>query len=94
MRKSLYRFPSNKRAECASLCDQIIKLHEETNEVSRAFLDDESDARIIEETWDVIQTAEGILRKFPTWMVAIGFARVKLKSWHRGDYGRRRRWRS
>lgn len=88
MRKSLYRFPSNKRAESASLCDQIIKLHEETNEVSRAFLDDESDARIIEETWDVIQAAEGVLRKFPIHKVVFGFFLVLFKSRRRGDYGK------
>ena len=85
---SCYRFPSNRRAEKLKPLEQIEYVKGEAEELKEALLLGEGDMRVIEEAWDVIQTTEGVLRKFPTWMVVIGCARVKLKSWHRGDYER------
>lgn len=87
MRKpSVYRFPANKRAEAATLAGQLRKLLEECFEVLEAYEDNEGDVRIIEELWDVIQAAEGALRKFPLLAVLKGLAMVKIKSRQRGDY--------
>lgn len=86
MEERLYRFPSNKRAEAEALGAQLGKLAEETAEAVAAYDDGECPARIIEETWDVIQAAEGVLRKFGPPAVMKGFAMVLLKSIARGDY--------
>ena len=86
MEDNLYRFPSNKRAEAETIGAQLRKLSEETAEANAAFNDGESPARIIEETWDVIQAAEGVLRKFGPLAVMKGFAMVVLKGCARGDY--------
>ena len=86
MKDTLYRFPSNKRAEAETLGAQLGKLAEETAEAVAAYNNGESPARIIEETWDVIQAAEGVLRKFGILAVMMGLAFVKAKSIERGDY--------
>ena len=86
MEERLYRFPSNKRAEAETIDAQLRKLSEETAEANAAFNDGESPARIIEETWDVIQAAEGVLRKFGVPAVMMGYAYVQAKSIERGDY--------
>ena len=85
--KDVYRFPENKRAKANDLLEQLRYVRLEANEAIAAALGDEGDDRIVEETWDVIQTAEGVLRKFTLWKVIKGLALVKLKSLHRGDYG-------
>ena len=86
MKDSLYRFPSNNRAEAETLGAQLGKLAEETAEAVAAYNDGECPARIIEEVWDVIQAAEGVLRKFGPPAVTMGLAFVKAKSIERGDY--------
>lgn len=88
MRKSasIYRFPPNRRAERLSLTEQVYYIEGELKEVKQAILLCEGDARIIEELWDVAQTIEGALRKFPIHKVVVGFVRVLLKSRKRGDY--------
>ena len=85
--KDVYRFPENRRAKATDLLGQLRYVRLEANEAIAAALGDEGDDRIIEETWDTIQAAEGVLRKFSLWKVLKGLARVKLKSLHRGDYG-------
>lgn len=81
-----YRFPENQRAAAQTLGAQLGKLAEETAEAVAAFNDGESPARIIEETWDVIQAAEGVLRKFGVPAVMMGYVFVQAKSIERGDY--------
>lgn len=85
-RSRVYRFPENQRAAAQTLGAQLGKLAEETAEAVAAFDDGEGNARIIEELWDVIQAAEGALRKFGPLAVLKGLVRVKLKSHRRGDY--------
>lgn len=84
--KDVYRFPSNLRARKTTLADQADYIIDEAYEAYDALFFNEGDDRIIEETWDVIQAAEGLLRKFPLWKVIVGLARVKIKSLKRGDY--------
>lgn len=81
-----YQFKSNKRAAEATLSDQIAKLEEEVKEVSEEFENDPfgSDALLVE-TWDVIYTAEGILRKFDKDQVQQARTVVVEKAKRRGD---------
>lgn len=81
-----YRFPPNRRAADSTLYQQIAYMSGEVDEVLQAHFDNEGDDRVIEETWDVIQCAEGILRKYPLRKVIAGCARVKIKCKQRGDY--------
>ena len=85
-RWSFYRFPPNRRAADATLYQQIAYMSGEVDEVLQAHFEGEGDDRIIEETLDVIQCAEGILRKYPIRKVLAGWARVKIKCKQRGDY--------
>lgn len=84
--KTFYRFPPNKRAEDARLHEQILYMAGEADEAIQAIIKCEGDDRVIEETLDVIQCAEGILRKFDFWRVLQGWAKVKIKCRQRGDY--------
>jgi hypothetical protein len=86
MKEHVYRFPENRRADAASMSDQLRKVREEACEAHCAYIYEEGSGRIIEELWDVIQAAEGALRKFPLPEVVKGLALVKIKSRHRGDY--------
>lgn len=87
MRKpSIYRFRPNRRAEAETLGAQLGKVAEETREAVAAFDGAEGDDRIIEELWDVIQAAEGALRKFHPARVSLGLVYVVFKSIMRGDY--------
>ena len=85
-RSKVYRFPENQRAAAETLGAQLGKLAEETAEAVAAYDDGEGSARVIEEVWDVIQAAEGALRKFSPTLVVMGLVRVKMKSHRRGDY--------
>lgn len=82
----MYRFPENQRAAAQTLGAQLGKLAEETAEAVAAYDDGEGRMRVIEELWDVIQAAEGALRKFSMIYVLKGLALVKIKSHRRGDY--------
>lgn len=82
--KELYQFPPNNRAEKETRFGQAVKIRQEADEAADALK--ESDERVIEETWDVIHAAEGLLRKFPDWKVRLGRARVMMKNARRGDY--------
>lgn len=86
MKRSPYRFPKNKRAADAFIWAQLEKVVEEAEEAYLAHHYLEGDARIIEETWDVIVAAEGVLRKFKLRDVLIGMARVRIKNKQRGDW--------
>lgn len=88
--RDLYMFPENLRAKESTLDKQLRKVMEEAGEAWFAHDKAEGDERIIEELWDVVQAAEGALRKFPKRSVLKGFAVVKLKGHRRGDYRRGR----
>lgn len=85
--EKLYRFPANKEAAALDLGEQIDKMAEELDEVKRAFVACEGEARIIEELWDYIQAGEGALRKFHERDVERGRLGVFLKCQQRGNYG-------
>lgn len=82
-----YQFKANKRATEATLGQQVEKLVEEVEEVVEEFqrepfgTDD-----LLVETWDVIFTAEGILRKFNKDQVQQARDRVVEKAKRRGDF--------
>ena len=80
-----FMFPSNNKASNASVYDQAVKLVEEANEVFEAAAEGD-DWETLVETYDVVQTCEGILRKYPKELrqKAHGFVRDKCKN--RGDY--------
>lgn len=81
-----YQFKSNKRAAEATLGEQVAKLEEEVKEVSEEFERNPfgGDALLVE-TWDVIFTAEGILRKFDKDQVQQARTTVVEKAKRRGD---------
>lgn len=85
-RTQMYLFPENQRAAAQTLGAQLGKLAEETAEAVAAYDDGEGSARVIEELWDVIQAAEGALRKFKKIDVCFGMIRVAVKCSMRGDY--------
>ena len=87
MRKS-YVFPANRRAEEATLEEQLLKLCEEAREALQAYAEGEPEWRIIEELQDLRQTLEGAERKFKPQDILVGRARVRIKCRHRGDYVR------
>lgn len=86
MEEGLYRFPPNKRAEEADLGEQIDKIFEEAMEVAYAWVTNDYEERIVEELWDVIQAAEGALRKFPYHLVWCERRAVIANGVRRGDH--------
>lgn len=82
-----YQFKPNRRAAEATLGEQVAKLEEEVKEVSEEFERDPfgGDALLVE-TWDVIFTAEGILRKFDKDQVQQARTAVVEKAKRRGDF--------
>lgn len=86
MPAGVYRFPENQRAEALTLCEQLEYLRGEAKEAVYAWYEGEGPERVIEELWDVVQTAEGALRKFAYPDVVAGYYLVKDKCEERGDY--------
>lgn len=82
-----YQFKPNRRAAETTLGEQVAKLEEEVKEVSEEFERDQfgGDALLVE-TWDVIFTAEGILRKFDKDQVQQARTAVVEKAKRRGDF--------
>ena len=83
-----FRFPANNRARETDLHEQINYTCEECLEMYTASKNIEGDGRVIEECWDTIHAAEGVLRKFPLRKVIVGYFAVLLKNLKRGDYWR------
>ena len=83
--ESPYRFPANKQAEAAQPLDQYGKIIEEADELADALIEQDAD-HACREAWDVIQAAEGVLRKFPEEAVRLAHAAVMLRCSRRGDY--------
>ena len=82
----VYRFPENQRAKSFTLGNQLEYVKDEAKEADDAWYYEESDERVIEELWDVIQTVEGALRKFAYGHVVNGWYAVREKCEKRGDY--------
>lgn len=80
-----YRFKPNKRAEEATLDEQMRKVIEEACEAYDANMKRESDARIAEELLDTIWACEGALRKLSQASVVVAEDRFMLKARERGD---------
>ena len=85
---NLYNFPACVQAEQSSIDHQVRKVEEEADElwdeIARSPRDD---ARILEETWDVIHAAEGVLRKYTIHEVYNAMKAVEAKNRERGYYG-------
>lgn len=80
------QFPENKKAKSLSIEQQARKITEEANEVFLAAIDGESDERILEECFDVIQAVEGILRRYDRETINRVHDAVRDKCRARGDY--------
>lgn len=82
-----YRFPKCKLASNAPVSVQMVYVLGEVHELLKAEVDDcfNSEA-ILEEAWDVIHAAEGVLRKYPTDQVEAARDRVEKKNKDRGYY--------
>lgn len=83
--ESPYRFPENKQAAELDAASQLDKVLEEADELADALIEQDAD-HACREAWDVIQAAEGVLRKFPEEAVRLAHAAVMLRCSRRGDY--------
>lgn len=84
---SIYRFPKCTKAEKSPESTQIIKVLEEVHELSEVYNADPFDSvRIIEEAWDIIHAAEGVLRKYQMGLVEYVRESVEQKNRERGYY--------
>lgn len=81
-----YRFPPNSQAAECALYEQMDKVYEEVAELDEATRAGDT-AHVCREAWDVIQAAEGILRRCPDHVVERARADVMLRCSRRGDYG-------
>lgn len=85
--KDVYRFPECTLASNAPESTQCIYVLGEVHELLQAENEDCFDSvRILEETWDVIHAAEGVLRKYPTSLVKHIRNVVEEKNRKRGYY--------
>lgn len=85
---NLYNFPACVQAEQSSIDHQVRKVEEEADELwDEIARSPRYDARILEETWDVIHAAEGVLRKYTIHEVYNAMKAVEAKNQERGYYG-------
>ena len=84
--ESPYRFPANRQSAELDASSQLDKVFEEADELADALHEGDAD-HACREAWDVIQAAEGILRKMPEAVVRRAHADVMLRCSRRGDYG-------
>lgn len=85
---NLYHFPACINAEQNSLDHQVRKVEEEADELWDEIAQSQrDDARILEETWDVIHACEGVLRKYAIAEVYAAMMDVEAKNKARGYYG-------
>lgn len=80
-----FMYPSNNKASEATVYDQAAKVVEEANEVLEAAAECD-DWQILIETYDVVHTCEGILRKYPKELRQKAHDHVRAKCKARGDY--------
>ena len=84
---SIYRFPKCTKAATNTASTQIVKILEEVHELAEVQNNDPfDDVRIIEETWDVIHAAEGVLQKYQPALVEVIRDHVEHKNRERGYY--------
>lgn len=84
---SIYQFPKCTKAESNPESTQIVKVLEEVHELMEVQNDDPFNSeRIIEETWDVIHAAEGVLRNYRRDVVEAIRDNVVQKNRERGYY--------
>lgn len=88
MTEPIYRFPANRRAKQTGTLEQADYVKFEAQELDEAvdLSDNDCELHIIEEAWDVIQAAEGVLRKYPDALVEYMHKAVIEKCRARGDY--------
>lgn len=82
----IMNFPENTRAVPQSLLEQAMAVEDEARELLAAIIAGEPRERILEECWDVVQAAEGVLRKFPVQEAAAARDFVEDKCRRRGNY--------
>lgn len=81
-----YQFPPNRRATDAEIYMQAGYTANEAEELETVVCSGESDIRIIKQAWDVIQSAEGVLRKYSDDLVASVQEAVYRSCKAKGDY--------
>lgn len=81
-----YRFPRNVQAAECTLYEQMDKVYEEVAELEEAMRAGDT-SHVCREAWDVVQAAEGILRRCPDAVVERAHADIMLRCSRRGDYG-------
>ena len=81
-----YQFPPNRRATDADIYMQAGYTAKEAKELETVVCSGESDIHIIKQAWDVIQSAEGVLRKYSDDLVASVQEAVYQSCKGKGDY--------
>lgn len=81
-----YQFSANKRATDADIYTQAGYTAKEAKELETVVCSGESDIHVIKQAWDVIQSAEGVLRKYPDDLVAAVQEAVYRSCKAKGDY--------
>lgn len=81
-----YQFPPNKRAADADIYTQAGYTAKEAKEFETVVCSGESDIYVIKQAWDVIQSAEGVLRKFQDDLVAAVHEAVYRSCKAKGNY--------
>lgn len=85
-RNDTWRFDENKRASEATIEKQLEYARGEVEELASAIYSGEDEIHILEECWDVIQSIEGVMRKYPQRLVDAVYLSVIEKCKARGDY--------
>lgn len=81
-----YQFPPNRRATDADIYTQAGYTANEAKELETVVCSGESDIHVIKQAWDVIQSAEGVLRKYSDNFVAAVQEAVYLNCKAKEDY--------
>ena len=81
-----YRVPPNRRAADADIHAQAGYTAKQAKELETVVCSGESDICVIKQAWDVIQSAEGVLRKYSDDLVASVQEAVYKNCKAKGDY--------
>lgn len=81
-----YQFPPNRRAAETDIYTQAGYTAMEAKELETVVYSGESDIHTIKQAWDVIQSAEGVLRKYSDNFVAAVQEAVYLNCKAKEDY--------
>lgn len=81
-----YQFPPNRRAADADIHAQAGYTAKQAKELETVVCSGESDICVIKQAWDVIQSAEGVLRKYSDDLVASVQEAVYKNCKAKGDY--------